>query len=149
MSDTKAIRAELKKELGYNARMVSVKGSYSRITFTIRLAEIKKSEVEAFAVRYESYQRDYATGEILCGGNTFVTVEYSEEIKKELVSSVIDNVEKAISEIEDNCLIPVEGTKFMVGKDYRGISVWENKDFGSCITTCCNSYYTALVIAAA
>ena len=86
MADTKAIRAELKKVLGYNSRQVSVRmRHYSNIVFTIRTADIKKAEIKEFASQYESYQRDHATGEILCGGNTFVDVQYSDEVETELM----------------------------------------------------------------
>lgn len=34
--------------------------------------------------KYESYQRDKATGEILSGGNTFVFIEYDQNIVKEI-----------------------------------------------------------------
>ena len=149
MTDTKTIRKEMKETLGYNAKQVSVKGSYSSITFTIRDSSVIRKDVEGFAGQYEHYSRDLATGEILCGGNTFCNVYYSDEIKKELTDSVLEATKAAIEKIEDSYLIPVEGTEYMVGKDYMGISVWENTDCGSCISHAYNAEAAAFAIATA
>jgi hypothetical protein len=74
---------DLKKEIlnatGLKARDISVRydGSYHVNVKTI----YPLSEIEEIANKKESYQRDEATGEILCGGNTFVFVKYDYDFK--------------------------------------------------------------------
>lgn len=150
MTETKEIRKQLKETLGYNAKQVSVRQSRSQITFTIRDAAVNKKAVIEFGNNFESISRDYATGEILCGGNTFVNVVYADTVRKELVDTVIEQVKKAVAKITDNYLIPVEGTNFTVGRDHMGISVWKNEDTcGSFVSNCYNEETAAFLIATA
>lgn len=150
MTDTKEIRKQLKETLGYNAKQVSVRQSRSQITFTIRDSAVDQKTLKEFGANFESISRDYATGEILCGGNTFISVVYADTVRKELVDTVIEQVKKAVAKITDNYLIDVEGTNFTVGRDYMGISVWKNEDTcGSFVSNCYNEETAAFLIATA
>jgi len=81
------LRAELKAR-GWNARAVSVRSDRcttdSSLYVTIRRADVRKSEVETVARQFEQFSRDEMTGEILLGGNTYVRVEYDDELMREL-----------------------------------------------------------------
>lgn len=69
------LRAAL-KQAGFNTRKVSVRQHSCTLYVTIRDASVSLTRVKAIAGAFESIDRDHATGEILCGGNTFVRVEY-------------------------------------------------------------------------
>ena len=146
ISDTKEIRKQLKESLGFNAKQVSVKQNHSQITFTIRDSKVSKKAIENFGSTYESIRRDYATGDILCGGNTFIRVAFADSVKEELTSRFLNQVKTAVKEISDNYLIPVKGTEFSVGKDHMGISVWGES---CCETHCYNEETAAFYIATA
>lgn len=77
------IRTELKALFGWTSRDVSVRAdSYSMgstIRVTIKTARVIAAEVERIANSEEDVRRDH-TGEILCGGNRFVDVSYSDEL---------------------------------------------------------------------
>lgn len=70
-----AIRKEL-KEHGYNNRRVGVRFDGYAILVNIKELAIDKKEIESIAMKYENYDCDERTGEILSGGNTFVFVDY-------------------------------------------------------------------------
>ena len=90
------IRKALKAELGLNARQVGVRTSpctYSTaITVTIKVP-IAKSKVKAIAGRAESIRRCEASGEILQGGNTYLTVEYAYGVLEALYENKLPTIE--------------------------------------------------------
>lgn len=103
MVDTKEIRKQLKAELGYNAKQVSVKNrDYLELVFTIRDADVEISKVKEFASQFEHIRRDYASGEILSGGNTFVDVKLSDEVRAQLEEKYLPIVEPAFAEAKLN-----------------------------------------------
>lgn len=81
--DAKEIRKRIKDELGLNSRKVSVRGrpcTYSSaIDVTIKVP-VAKSPIEAIAKGAESIRRCEYSGEILSGGNTYVSVTYGEGV---------------------------------------------------------------------
>lgn len=72
----KEIRKTIKDQLGLNSRQVSVRVGSGYGAFYIQAkteeAEAKIDQIKAIGNEYESYRTCEATGEILCGGNTFV-----------------------------------------------------------------------------
>ena len=111
--DTKVIRQELKKELGYNSRQVSIKskpGGYSySFIFTIRDKNVNYDKVNEFAHKYKSVSRCEYSGEILSGGNTYITVTFSDKLKDEMenkhflkLREWVDTVDKTD---EDNSIV--------------------------------------------
>src|SRR5699024_5781048 len=78
----KDLRKELKNELGYTAKQVSVKMAAGiAIEVTIKDYTVNCEEVEKIAKKYDSVDWDEHTGEILEGGNIFVEIN-NIEIKK-------------------------------------------------------------------
>ena len=83
MTVAKAIRKALKEELGLNARKVGVRTSLGTTTEAIYVTvkvPIPLEDVEKCCQRFEEYERDEMTGEILAGGNTFVFIGYAEGV---------------------------------------------------------------------
>lgn len=78
-----AIRATLKKE-GYAPRDFSVRvrdcGYSTSAHVTIKNPEIRCTSVERLLSKFESIDRDYATGEILAGGNCYLSIDYERGI---------------------------------------------------------------------
>lgn len=64
------------KSAGFNSRRVTVRYDGNTLYVTIREASTSLSTVQAIADRFSVIRRCEATGEILCGGNTFVRVAY-------------------------------------------------------------------------
>jgi hypothetical protein len=83
----KEIRRLLKSKLGANSRQVSVRTDYfsmgSAINVVIKDAKFELADVEAVTEQFETIHRCELTGDILGGGNTYVTVQYDMEVKKE------------------------------------------------------------------
>lgn len=92
-----AIRAEL-KAAGWNARKVSIRCANSTLRATIRCASVPMTPVKAIVERFGSVSRCAYSGEILLGGNTYTSIEYTHEAIGELVERI------------DAVLATVEGT---------------------------------------
>lgn len=75
-----AIKKDLKKK-GYTSRQVSVTKRRGGFNVAIRLLikdmlNVDLDFIDSIVKKYESFDRDERTGEILSGGNTFIFVEY-------------------------------------------------------------------------
>ena len=69
------IRSSLKKLLGYTNRQVSVKSDSCAIWVKAKVAGLDLQKVYDIAMKHQLVDRCEFTGEILCGGNTFVFVD--------------------------------------------------------------------------
>ena len=88
MKTAKDLRKQLKDELGLNSRQVSVRSDSCSIHVTIKVPA-PKSPIEAIAKTAESIDRCEYSGEILSGGNTYVSVTYAEGILESYAKSVL------------------------------------------------------------
>ena len=139
MMDTRMIRERIKKELGYNARQVSVRqhpcGYSDSFTFTVRDATVDIKKVEAFAHQFESIRRDEYTQEILSGANTYVNTRTTESVDAIHAAQYIEAVKNAIvnleKESENNRLCLVGNTEYCVGweewSDRKVYSLWYHR----------------------
>lgn len=97
--EAREIRAAYKRR-GWSSRMISVRTDYfsmgSAIHVTIKSPGIDESEAERIAKGAERISRCEITGEILSGGNTYVSVNHSEECREILARRHTDALEKAI-----------------------------------------------------
>lgn len=75
---------------GYNTRQVTVRddggSTHYALRVTVRRADVSLSAIEAIAATVRDVRRD-ESGEILCGGNTFVDVEYAPEVYRDLAAT--------------------------------------------------------------
>ncbi|MEO7734895.1 MAG: hypothetical protein ABIY55_28325 [Kofleriaceae bacterium] len=88
MNTANTLRAAL-KQAGFNARMVTVRERHSTLDITIRDASAALTKVKSIADRFELVTRDHATGEILCGGNVFIRVEYADSLVAPVKATIL------------------------------------------------------------
>jgi len=119
----KAVRVEIKKELGFNSREVKVRKDGCAINVKLDSIEaVKKiNEIEKVANKFENVRYDERTGEILGGGNTFVFVEVSDKIREEIRERMAEKIPyKSVKEFEgrwEECGIFLEKVdNFIYGK---------------------------------
>lgn len=93
------IRADL-KAAGYKARDISVRcnniGYSSAVRITIKKANIRKSDIEAIAKKYENIDRCDISGEILLGGNTYIFVDYDNDVFNHVYENYLEIAEDFI-----------------------------------------------------
>jgi len=113
---TAEIRKEL-KENGYNRNHVSVRSRhYSSITVEIKKADVDYNLVEKIARKQEHYRRCEYSGDILQGGNTFVSVDISSEAAESVITEEFAaKVEKVAAEVIETCE-PWSGISFHNGQ---------------------------------
>lgn len=135
----KEIRATLKAKHGWSTRDVSVRSKYfsmgSSVDVTIKNPTVPLPVVKAIAEAAESIRRCEITGEILSGGNRYVSVSYSHEAQAMIASGYAPLVRAAVDAVEpgSNVLLPVGDTGFLVGRPNEGrITLWE-AERGGCI----------------
>ena len=92
MNDPKEIRQQLKAELGFNSRQVSLRAErHGTLTFTIRDTNVSFDDVlniREFASKFERIHRCEITHDILSGGNTFVYVRMTTEVEDALTADL-------------------------------------------------------------
>lgn len=123
------IRAELKR-LGWSGRDVSVKASYfsmgSSIDIRIKNPDVPSRKVKAAAEAHQQISRCEMTGEILSGGNQYVSVQYSREAMEVIGARHLLAVNEAAGKLngaEYGVSIPIAGTPFYLGR--MGQFCWE------------------------
>jgi len=109
------------KERGITSRQVSVRSDSGSIFCTIKDPSIRLATVEELARPHERYQRDHMTQCILRGGNTFVTVEYSDEV----LDRIADRLEPQLTAIE-------QSDEPGIIRDIEGLDVWWCKERFGC-----------------
>lgn len=105
------IRAEFKRH-GFGARQVSVRTGRSSIDVTVKTAMLPLAWARSVAERAEKIDRCEMTGEILCGGNTYVSVRHDDATVKLLASRYASAVAEALGKVSngDRFLQPVAGS---------------------------------------
>ena len=95
--ETKEIKKELAKALNTKFNDFSVTSPhYSSINIDIKTL-VSKSAVKEIAQKYEKIDRCEVTGEILSGGNTFVSVNYDLR-KVNIDSALIAQIEQIVED---------------------------------------------------
>lgn len=130
------IRAILKREHGWSARQVSIRAEYfstgSAIRVEIKDPGVSLAVVKQVATRAEDISRDALTGEILSGGNRYVTVNYSTEAQEVIGRRYADAVQRAVDAVVPGSsgLEQVEGTEIWVGRpDASRIALWRSSGY--------------------
>lgn len=104
------IKNEIKAATGCKARDISVRTSSYSITVKIKNPFINIKDVEKVVNKYESISYDEYSGEILCGGNTFVFVSYDDGCFDEAAKDLEVEAKKIIDEVSK---LPVDEGKFI------------------------------------
>jgi len=74
--------------LGFTSREVSVRSDRNSFRITIKTPVLGSKTVKDIAKRFEKIDRCERSGEILGGGNTFVFVDHSDQIKTALATTI-------------------------------------------------------------
>ncbi len=129
------IRAALKAK-GWTGRDVSVRADYysmgSSIDIRIKNPAVPSAIVKKIAEEHERIHRCEITGEILGGGNRYVSVTYTSEALAALAKPYAERVRQILTErpISDTSLYAIEGTPFLLGhSDEHRATLW-HKDSG-------------------
>ena len=110
------------KGAGFNARKVTVRHPHCTMHVTIRDASVSLTEVTAIAGTFESVSRDHATGEILCGGNTFVDVKYDDALIEPIAAQILAVLRAAA---DDVCVdLPGGFRAAKVSRKHGGATYW-------------------------
>ena len=127
----KELRAILKKEMGVNAKQVSVKSSccgYSdKLDIKIKDLTVNKNKVEELANTFDKVDRCEASGEILQGGNTYVFVEFDWET----VSEAKDEFIGVANEVIEKCKSDQDIGFTISTKDDMQLIYWPNSQWGT------------------
>lgn len=96
---------DLRKELGLKPKDISIRiencGYSESIRVEIKNLLISKSDIENKLAKYRDVGRCEVTGEILQGGNTYVTVNYNSDSMKAASKKIKSDVEKLYNKISD------------------------------------------------
>lgn len=113
----KAIRSQLKTELGANARQISVRVSSYSLGCTIRVlvksARFGLADVDRIARAHENLRRCEYSGEILMGGNAYVDVEYA----REATATLTAYLEARLDALAPGEVAPVGGLNVAIDAD--------------------------------
>lgn len=139
------IRQTLKKQYGITSRQVSVKADHfsmgSAIRVRIKDMNISSKLVEGVAKQAESIRRCEYSGEILSGGNRYVTVSYDWDTLKTIADRWMDAVRVAVVALkaEPTYLHTIPGTTCQLGASNHGIqfgfTVWGTERY---VAECCS-----------
>ena len=148
---SKAIRQELKRKHGWTSRDISVRSeSYSMgssIHINVKRSTIPLEPVEAIANQAQDISRCSITGDILSGGNRFVTVRYTSEAEEELAAPYLEAVEALPMPDEgDSSLHPIGDCHAHRTDAFGQFAVSVGGDNGR-IVGACSAKYAAILIA--
>lgn len=127
------IRRALKTRHGWTSRQVSVTSRCysmgSSIDVRIKDPNVPLSAVKAIANKAERIDRCPYSGDILSGGNRYVHVSYDYDTLEAMGQAWLPAVTAAEATRrpqDDNALLPVAGTPYLIGKGSNGwgCSVW-------------------------
>lgn len=110
----RTIRTAIKKELGYTSKQVSVRCSNfsmgSSVDVRIKVRGIDVEAVDAIAKRDEKIHRCERTGEILSGGNRYISTSYDWKLLREIAAEFRAEVETAAARaLELGTFEPIPG----------------------------------------
>lgn len=121
------IRAAYKAR-GWSNRKVSVRAEYfslgSSIHVEIKHPEVDETEATRIAEEAESIRRCEITGEILSGGNRYVSVSHSPECEKAMAAPYVEAVEEALRTLAEGGHKPGAGAICgIAGIEEAGVSL--------------------------
>lgn len=96
----KELRSKL-KELGYNRTMVSVTSDYNSMQINIKSIEVDFKKVAELANNYKKIRTDHS-GDILQGGNIFVSIDYAESLMESLENKYMSKAQETFEAIQNS-----------------------------------------------
>lgn len=112
---------------------MSVRANNDSLRVTIKDPSVSRRHVQTLAREYESIQRCEITGDILCGGNRYVSVQHSRDAMHALTAIWTPAVERAAAKLPgySSSLIRVERTPYYLGRppNHYGLTVWDGVSF--------------------
>ena len=133
------IRSTLKRAHGWTSRQVSVRAEYfsmgSSVDVTVKDPAIPLPVVKAIAEQAESIRRCEITGEILGGGNRYVSVRYSHEAQAIIGARYLEATQRAVDKVApgSSSLEPIAGTGFLVGRPTAWLLTLWGPDSAGCL----------------
>lgn len=120
---------DIRKELGLKPKDISIRidyGGYSEaIRVEIKNLLISKIDIENKLAKYRDVGRCEVTGEILQGGNTYVTVNYNSDSMKAAAKKIKSDVEKIYNIISE---LPPHSIKVIGTFDGNDILMYHDHD---------------------
>lgn len=140
------IRTELRAELGVTARQVSVCSDHGSLSLVIKAPGIKLKAVEEIANRQQRVRRCEITGDILQGGNTFVSVTFDWKLLEDAAQPIVQWVESIADDDEsEGAISPVPGkSELGISRDRSLFRFWEG---GRCSRISVGAHQAAEMIA--
>jgi hypothetical protein len=133
------IRQTLKKSHGWTSRQVSIRAEYfsmgSSIDVIVKDPAIPLPAVKAVAEDAESIRRCEISGEILGGGNRYVSVRYSHEAQQTIGARYLEAVQTAVEAVtpDSSRLEPIGETGFLVGRPNAWLLTLWGPDSAGCL----------------
>lgn len=133
------IRSTLKQTHGWTSRQISVRSEYfsmgSSIDVIVKDPAIPLPVVKAVAEGAESIRRCEISGEILGGGNRYVSVRYSHEAQAAIGARYLDAVQRAVDAVAPGSsrLEPIGETGFLVGRPNAWLLTLWGPDSAGCL----------------
>ena len=122
--------AQAIKDAGYNTRQVSLRSrpcGYSwSFEITIRDPKIEVAQVEAIVGRFEKVDRDEGTGEILCGGNTFVDINISDEVRNIWAAKYMDQVVEVMANLTEEYGKSIGSATLFLNNGWS-VKIWDDR----------------------
>lgn len=119
------------KKAGYNSRKVSVRNRHGSFELTIRDIDVNPERVEAIARGAQVVHRCAVTHEILSGGNTFVSVCWSEKVKQQMIDNSIYAVivtPETLADAKDNTGVVIGPFAFFQRGRYNWEAITEDNE---------------------
>jgi hypothetical protein len=136
-ADAAAIVRNQLKAKGINSRMVSVRADNfaggSALRISIKSPDVSSKLVSEIAEGQESIRRCEMTGEILSGGNRYVSVSYSREALDAMSARYVEQTAAALAKLPEgdtSRLEKIEGTECWAGRtQYGAFSLWSERNY--------------------
>lgn len=118
------------KAIGITNKQVSCRGDYNSINCRVKDLSIDLEVVKQIAYEYQKIDRCQYSGEILCGGNTFVFVEYDhaterEHFKSEKFQQLKNEIKQKLDAISDHSCADIFGAAAYYAQNGALVLSWE------------------------
>ena len=119
------------KDNGYSRKQVSVRNRNGSIQVTIKDLNVGVKKVESLVKGFEDISRCEAAGEILCGGNTFVFVNYDWQVMRDKQEGYTEQAENILANLSPTShTVAEEGLYILTYNEEDGINILKRpKDY--------------------